>query len=379
MVRAGDREPVAGRVFGLDLLRALAIVLVVLVHCSPWQLGRIDGIGWLFRIDGVDLFFVLSGYLVGGLLLKAADRPDMAWRFRLLDFWQRRWLRTLPDYYVFLIINILLVAAGLAPGMLSHATPAYAVFMQDVIKPLDLFFWESWSLSVEEWFYLLFPIIMIAVVKAFRMPVRKAFLFTALVFIAVPPMVRASYLGQLPVHMASSLHVRRMVPTRLDAIGYGALAVWSHRTFPLRWNGSRWPLFLLGAVSLPALSLYKPGSGTTYMVVWFGAVSAAIAMLLPLLSSWHCTSRWSWPVTTLSRISYSIYLVHMPVLYLFFRWWPVDGVVPFVVYLMVVLASAHAAMRLIEQPFMRLRDKVGARIRKAATISPPTPGRRTSP
>ncbi|HRT54833.1 MAG TPA: acyltransferase family protein, partial [Flavobacteriales bacterium] len=65
MVRAGDREPVAGRVFGLDLLRALAIVLVVLVHCSPWQLGRIDGIGWLFRIDGVDLFFVLSGYLVG--------------------------------------------------------------------------------------------------------------------------------------------------------------------------------------------------------------------------------------------------------------------------------------------------------------------------
>jgi peptidoglycan/LPS O-acetylase OafA/YrhL len=66
-------------------------------------------------------------------------------------------LRTLPNNHLFLLLNIALVALGLAPGLLNANTAAYFVFLQNLWKQLGLFFWESWSLAVEEWFYLLFP------------------------------------------------------------------------------------------------------------------------------------------------------------------------------------------------------------------------------
>jgi peptidoglycan/LPS O-acetylase OafA/YrhL len=143
------------RVFGLDFLRAAAILLVIVAHSSFMFLPlthRLEA-WWMLGHLGVELFFVLSGFLIGGILATQAQTA----RFAVGRFWVRRWLRTLPNYYLFLIINIVL--ARWIEGSWPHAAP-YAVFLQNFAWPQPLFFIESWSLAVEEIFYLIAPLLL---------------------------------------------------------------------------------------------------------------------------------------------------------------------------------------------------------------------------
>src|SRR5690349_15328487 len=119
------------RVFGLDVMRALAIMLVVLRHSEYMLWEHWPRFPWIPFIDGVDLFFVLSGYLVGGILLRYATTGAPSAR-RLLDFWQRRWLRTLPNYYLFLLVNIVLLYFGLSRGQLNYSALYYFFFLQNL-------------------------------------------------------------------------------------------------------------------------------------------------------------------------------------------------------------------------------------------------------
>jgi peptidoglycan/LPS O-acetylase OafA/YrhL len=117
------------RVFGLDLLRACAILFVVYVHGAYYLAAVLpQSLVRLPLMDGVSIFFVLSGYLIGGIILRSFERPDL----RLTDvggFWIRRWLRTLPNYYLVLsILALHMVLAGDATG-----TPVwqYLLFVQN--------------------------------------------------------------------------------------------------------------------------------------------------------------------------------------------------------------------------------------------------------
>jgi len=95
------------RVFGLDILRALAIMFVVAGHGSTLLPPKIGNISNLFIFDGVSIFFVLSGFLIGGIFIKLIEENGIETSV-LKNFWVRRWFRTLPNYFLILLTLCLL-------------------------------------------------------------------------------------------------------------------------------------------------------------------------------------------------------------------------------------------------------------------------------
>jgi peptidoglycan/LPS O-acetylase OafA/YrhL len=150
------------RNLGLDVVRAVAVSMVLITHWGAvisWWIGlqwpRIIALSGFF---GVELFFALSGFLIGLLLLELIERDASAhgwWRFMM-----RRWLRTLPLYGLCLAgLAIFWRPAGNLLAYLAH----YGTLTQNLLwsMPDDNWFGVSWSLSVEEWFYLLFSVLLV--------------------------------------------------------------------------------------------------------------------------------------------------------------------------------------------------------------------------
>src|SRR3954471_1539457 len=144
-----ERQP------GLDLLRALALLIVTLYHAGIMGFplaGRVHRFGWI----GVDLFFVLSGYLIGGQLLEPVARDR---QLNLGQFFARRALRILPAYLVVLAIYIILPSWREYPD----TTPWWKFFLsvQNIGLHGGTAFSHAWSLGVEDQFYLALPLIVL--------------------------------------------------------------------------------------------------------------------------------------------------------------------------------------------------------------------------
>lgn len=131
------------RVYGLDVLRAIAIFLVVLGH------GNINVAGDLFEniptiplIDGVELFFVLSGFLIGSILIKIITKEQGLSAKSLTNFWKRRWFRTLPNYFLILLVNYLFVRFGVINGELDAFNWKFFFFLHNFYEGFQGFFWR---------------------------------------------------------------------------------------------------------------------------------------------------------------------------------------------------------------------------------------------
>lgn len=352
-----------GRIFGLDVMRATAGVMVTLSHTSFLVAEHWPRFPLAPSLDWVGVFFVLSGFLIGTILLDASAKTGPA-PLHFLNFMQRRWLRTLPNYYLFLLLNILLVFIGVAPGMLSHATPAYAVFMQNFHVPLDLFFWESWSLAVEEWFYLLFPLLVFGAIGLIGMGGRRAFVLACVLFIALPFLARIGVAHHVVDQATWDIWVNKMVITRLDAPGFGMLAAWLSRGWPKGWQRMRWPAMLLGIGLLAFVTSNGYQTSPRFAIYGLNSLEAfSVALLLPVLSTWQKGGVFGGPLRYLSLITYALYLVHLPLLYL------AGDLVPdpvawicaaqYALFLAVALLLSTLIYHFWERPFMRLRNPLG--------------------
>jgi peptidoglycan/LPS O-acetylase OafA/YrhL len=155
---ADGQPPTSARIHGLDTLRALAVSLVVLHHYTLF-VSDASTFGWVGRIGwaGVDLFFALSGYLIGNQIFAAAGS---ARGFGLGRFYARRLLRTLPNFWVVLALYALWPAwRGDTPMLpLWH----YLTFTQNIHLEPGTAFSHAWSLCIEEQFYMLLPAVAIA-------------------------------------------------------------------------------------------------------------------------------------------------------------------------------------------------------------------------
>src|SRR6476620_3355117 len=146
------------RVFGLDCLRALAISSVLFAHGfgllypqMPAWFGLLGHGGFY----GVELFFVLSGFLIGRILIRYDC--DLGNPATVGVFYIRRWFRTLPLFWLFVVLNVLLEFQVKDHPVSLGEVLEHGFFLRTFATYHPVFFPESWSLAIEEWFYLLFP------------------------------------------------------------------------------------------------------------------------------------------------------------------------------------------------------------------------------
>lgn len=173
------------RQIGLDYVRAAAIVLVLVCHYLAFSLHVSPRIAYPLGTLGVELFFVLSGFLIGGILIQDIARNDGVVDGAVVcRFWYRRWMRTIPNYLLFLGFAVL--SAGWIPPEMAAQ---YLTFTQTWFGGVA-FFGNSWSLAVEEWFYLLLPVLVLAGWMAFGRNTKRAVVSAMILMFVVPTALR---------------------------------------------------------------------------------------------------------------------------------------------------------------------------------------------
>ena len=351
----------SSRVFGLDVMRASAISLVLLNHVALFfpQAGSFFEIGLLAGYLGVELFFVLSGFLIGGILFRTFENESSA--RSLANFWQRRWLRTLPNYFLFLVLNVLL-AGWLARGIPSVLP--YLFFFQNVTARPQPFFVESWSLAVEEWFYILVPVLFLVAIKVSRKSFRISSLF--IIGLGILAVTAARSLYVLATHPLWLTDVRMIVVYRLDACMFGVLAAWMKHYHPEQWQRTPRVLFLAGVallVGVASLPFLLPTDSLFPHSIGFTFTSVGALLLLPSLDRWTFThAGGSFAVLKISLWSYSIYLVNLPVHSALNHLLPQAS--PFFLaaaFLFFSIALSALIYRCYEKPIMNLRRRTAVR------------------
>ncbi|MDI9341283.1 MAG: acyltransferase [Sediminibacterium sp.] len=350
------------RIAGLDVIRSVAILIVIYIHFNQLLLRFFPQLDQFNIPDGVTLFFVLSGFLIGQILLNTLDETKPFDTRSVFAFIKRRWWRTLPNYYLFLFINIILAFFHFIPGTVSKDVLGYFYFGQTLFAPRGDIYLESWSLCIEEWFYLLFPFLLLFFIRLVHVKEKLAYFISCLLFILMPLVIRlvskAPYL-QFDVWDA---WYRKRVITSIDCIGYGMLMALLIKEFPGFFK--RWKLLFFGAgacgfIMLPQISF--PDNVLFYKLFFTSTMAISCAFVLPMgyYSTTLKTGRSFFTLT--SKLSYSLYLCHLTVLYLADRMFPVSKVVhlvPFaVLYLLFIFLCSYVIYRYFERPLMNQRDK----------------------
>ena len=370
------------RNFGLDVLRCLAIAMVLANHgflsfFVDRGLARLTGAAAFltsFAMLAIEWLFVLSGFLIGAMMIRSFEAPGTLWS-RARDFWLRRWFRTLPNYYLFLVVNLLLVVTGIAAG---QYTVRYAFFAQNLAWPMQppYFFVESWTLALDEWFYLLMPLL-IALGTLLAATTRQRFVFAAALLIAVPTLARWLTDPALSPSDWDRL-VRTVTVLHLDTTGWGVLAAIVSRWWPEAWSRTPGRKALLGAaliaLGICMLELWVFGSPWPERLprVWNAApltfIGAGTFLAFPWVAALPSPRRaWTSGVERVSNYTYSLYLAHLPMMFVLRAVLPASAGVgttlaQTLVWLLLTFGVAAGVHHAFEKPVSDVRERFTRRV-----------------
>jgi peptidoglycan/LPS O-acetylase OafA/YrhL len=388
-------SPQQRRLPALDGLRGVAILTVVVAHYVHNSVPRGALWTWSFVVrevtaygwSGVDLFFVLSGFLIGGIVLDNRDAPNF-----LRVFYARRALRILPLYWL-LLAAFAASGALLAPHMApaashwlhanAHSPLSYLTFGQNIEtglfsphRPDPAWVGVTWSLAVEEHFYFVVPLTLML------LP-RRAIPWSVAAVVLITPVLRALVWARLG---PTSVYI--LTPCRVDSLLVGVLCAWAVRCARVEamFRRNRFRLYLcaalLGGTLLVAqAAILHNGRLETFWIVGYSIVACFYASLLLL-----AVTEEQGPVTTLLRsrvlqragvLAYGLYLFHQPTLGLAHAL--VHGAAPRLsswaeaatttAAIVCVYAVAELSWRVLEQPLIAL----GHRLRYGGTEAPSEP------
>ncbi len=357
-----------GHISELDAFRAFGVLMVMLTHTWPEDHTRIWAglqLSWIL-MDG---FFVISGFLIAGILLDSRSQPGF---FR--TFYTRRALRILPMYYLVVVSLTVIGAISKTPGyqelISKWGSPfwfwAYIGNIPTALTggfPFGLgeSFVPLWSLQVEEQFYLIFPLL----VYVLRPRTLKGVLWA---LAAMSVITRILICSLYPTNVYANYV---LLPCRMDGLAFGALiaihlreGAWEIRKQRLSWLTLSW---LTTAIICGAIAGF--GCETPFNRTLGYLVSSIAASRMVLWFIWNRDSRltqalrWK-PIQYIGKISYGAYLLHEPIQWvvtsacrhLGLRWFD-QGVLIVPVVIVLTLAAAALSWRYIEAPLMSLKER----------------------
>jgi peptidoglycan/LPS O-acetylase OafA/YrhL len=362
------------RIFGLDLMRAVAIVFVVCSHAVwifPYTKNVITDLMSLAGVIGVEIFFVLSGFLIGRLIYNLFMSSEFT-RKDITYFWVRRWFRTLPNYYLILVFNVLLALyLGISlPGNLWQ----YFFFMQNFSWEMPLFFGESWSLPIEEFAYIIGPLLLYLILFL-KLKINKPRLFliitiVILVFFLITKMLYNLNHSETDM-IFWNVNLKALTIYRIDAIYYGVLAAYISLVKPDFWKRFKGVFLIIGIglflglnFIIPTQKIFIETHPFFWNVLYLPINSIAIAFVLPFLSQMKSAPKLIVvPITIISLISYSIYLIHYSVvMQLMKHFFPTEGLstsnlmIYLSIYVIITVIGSYALYVFFERPMTNLRD-----------------------
>lgn len=345
------------RNFGLDLLRAISIWLVLLQHAGinisglkPLKIGGV----------GVEVFFVISGYLIGGILFREIAKNNNL-STTLKDFWIRRWFRILPLYYLVLGIKFFLIDDSIGWNILY-----YVLFLQNYFYGID-FFGVSWSLVIEEWFYLFSPVFLFVVTKFLKK--EKFIVYAMLAFIVLVIVLRTIYV----IHGDVSYEgVNGNFPFRFDSLFIGVILSYL--------NYKKWDLFdklksmkvfatgviLFGGYIYYYWTLSFPNDliNESYFprTLGFFILPLSIGLTIPYVSN-ITVNNWNQFyirfIVKTSVLTYAIYLIHP---FVYSKVLHLDSIDSFIIrFGLAIIATYSLALCTyygFEKPILKYRDKI---------------------
>ncbi len=345
------------RLLQLDVLRGIAVLLVMGYHLPA--LPILSNAGYL----GVDLFFVLSGFLVSGLLFREIQSTGGV---NLSRFYLRRALKIYPSVYLLLALTYLLFTAALGWAQVSNTALGDLLLSQNYLGGL----WgHTWSLAVEEHFYLLLPVTLILLLglrtRTARDPLGLLpYAFGLIMLVSVA--LRVQNARCFPVFDVQ----RHIVPShlRFDGLFFGVFLSFLHHFRPhllriLMTRPYRFPITALGLALLIPLLLLPAEHVFTYTLGFVCAYLAFGTLLLvalyperpTVIEPGGATRFLGW----LGAYSYTIYLWHIPVLSALRYGGPKLGLaLTLLAYYAGSIAVGVGASKLVEMPVLRLRDRL---------------------
>ena len=364
---------------GLDLLRCTAVFLVLIGHA---KLLLPDASRDLFRqcfpmpaAWGVELFFSLSGFLIGRRWVAMNLNSDgSAWQ-GFNQFVRDRWLRTMPTYWLLLALFLLIGAISLGPGADLHALVSNLT-LTNWITGTSYALPVSWTLAIEEFSYLLIGgsvLITLPLLRSLKPLLRRQWLPlfpTLLILIGVLIRITAVQTGHWQDLSHSPWH-------RLDALAYGLLlACWLDPQQLTTVSGQCWRQLWLPALLVAGLlilqqwrinllvdlKLTTPSDGMLFGMLLLPTIGLITSGWVLLSAGWQSSGskHLDHAIQRLARISYSVYLVHIPLRTFMLREWTAEtafnGLVLVSVYLALSILLGDLTYRLLEKPFLILKQ-----------------------
>jgi peptidoglycan/LPS O-acetylase OafA/YrhL len=352
------------RLFGLDIIRAAAILLVLYSHRN--LISSTDSIhghfNYLCGFFGVELFFVLSGFLIGIQLINLAEKKSTKKEYFL--FIKKRWLRTLPLYFIILSLY--------SYFSFEEFPWENILFLQNTleINKSDVYiFNQSWSLTVEEYAYLLIPILFFLVTSFKNWSIQFKLLNVLLGIIVISVLARYYYASNI-YQINYDDWIRKSTFLRIDSIAVGILMAWLKYYYNSVFKWLSNPIIpVISLICIFGLNYYGNilvSKDAAHIIlpstIGFSLVSFLLVIIIPFFTIHPMNkflSKWKFiyfSITITAILSYCIYLIHIPIYEYFYI--HLDGRIPFKlnVFLMLITVYSIAIISYlaIERPIQNL-------------------------